>query len=1209
VLNRIYIVVGSLAIIVLGAAFIAPHFIQWSDYRGRMEDLATSVLGTPVTVRGDIEFTLLPQPLLRFTDVMVGAPDEPAATVASVEAEFSLMDFLRDNYAITRLVLREPVIDFTVDESGFFGSGVALAPNGAGVGLSEASIVDATIRLTDARSSENFVAENVTGALRLGGFSGPFAFTGTGAHRDENFSLRFNSSALDEAGIARISLFVQPDTAGFSFAAEGTLAPGMAPKFDGTVAYRRKPLATGVAGEIRGDLVLESKATASTDRIVLSGYTLRPDENRAGTRLTGAASIQLGDVRSFDAVISGGVFSLPPRDAKEDSAIQPYEVVRLLSELPAPIIPPMAGRVGIDLAEVGLRGFALRNVRVDAQTDGTAWEIEQFIAQLPGDTELRGSGRLGVEQERPAFRGDVALTSTRLDGLSALWRKPGDDNPLFNVPGSLTGRVMLVGDAFGLSAGTLTVEGQSHGIEIRMGFGEEKRLDVVGNFAELDSAASARIGALLPDVPSEPAFGISFPAGSFSLTGQRATLFGHDGRGLVAQGQWQDEELSLSRLSAEDWGGVGLDATLVVRQPLAVSGSGVVRVEAGDAPALLAFYEAMDMPRGWRDFLALSAPADTLVNIGEPVDGAQTVTLGGTLGAGDLTLRAELGNGLRNLWDAPLRVVGALETTDVDGLTRQMGLGDVALFEGDGSMLVSLSLDGTPSNSLGVNLAASLGAESLGFAGDLLVVGGEIQGKGVIDVALADAGGLAGMVGAHGMTLPAVEGSAQLRFEGGRLLRLTEISGLSNGTGFDGELSLSRTGSLAVVEGDIGVDLVSVEGLAATLLGPAALIAGNDVWPEGPIALADEARATRGSVAVTARALAAGGVERLGETTFELTWDETRTRLARFEAVAGEGRLGLDIVVCCAGPLADRTISGRLTLADMPIDVLAPPAVADQLSGVLNGGVRFEGSGASLAEVAGALTGEGNFTVAGLNVAQLSPGIFPTVAGLDEVLDMDPDALGAVMGLALGQGPFLAPVATGAFTIAGGVVRLANLIVEGEGGGLAGSLNMALPSLGLNGNFVLTPRGIADDEGLVSADTSRIATRIGGTLLEPEVTLDLDEMIAAVMVRANELEVDRLEILRAEDEARQRAAAEERNRLIQAQRRRAAAEAAEAARLAAEEEARRLGAERLLQQNQQTGPAAPTEPVPPTFTGPLNFDLPPPVVNQPLGSGVNRPLF
>src|SRR6218665_1086267 len=72
VLNRIYIVVGTLAIIILAAAFIAPNFIRWSDYRGRMEELATGMLGTPVTVRGDIEFTLLPQPRLHFDDVLFG---------------------------------------------------------------------------------------------------------------------------------------------------------------------------------------------------------------------------------------------------------------------------------------------------------------------------------------------------------------------------------------------------------------------------------------------------------------------------------------------------------------------------------------------------------------------------------------------------------------------------------------------------------------------------------------------------------------------------------------------------------------------------------------------------------------------------------------------------------------------------------------------------------------------------------------------------------------------------------------------------------------------------------------------------------------------------------------------------------------------------------------------------------------------------------
>ncbi len=1208
-LNRIYIIVGSLAIIVLGGAFIAPYFIHWSDYRGRMEELATSVLGTPVTVRGEIDFTLLPQPRLRFSDVLVGEPEEPAATVDSVEAEFSLMDFLRDNYNVTRLVLRQPVIDFTIDESGFFGSGVSVAST-SGVGLGNASIVGATIRLMDRRSGENFVADDVTGELGLSSFSGPFSFVGTGSHRDDDYSLRLNSSATDETGNSRISLFLQPQSAAFSFAAEGMLSPGMAPKFNGDVVFRQKPPLADAAEDIRGDLVLESKATGSTDRIVLSGYTLQPDENRAGMRLTGAASIQLGDVRSFDAVISGGVFSLPPRDAKEDATTLPYEAVRLLAELPAPVIPPMAGRVGIDLAEVGLRGFALRNVRVDARTDGTVWQIEQLLGQLPGDTELRASGRLESENDRPAFRGDLSLTSARLDGLAALWRKPGDNNPLFNVPGTLTGGIMLAGDAAALADGVLTLAGANHSLEARLGFGEEKRLDLVAHFDALGADGSAMVAALLPSIAVEPAFGISFPFGSFSLTGTDARVLGLDGTGLVAEGQWGSGRVNFSRLAAADWGGVGFDATLVAGGTVAepdISGSGLVRISAGEAAALLGAYDLLEVPQSWREFLANSAPADLLVDISEPMDGGQTITLSGALGAGDLNLRAELDGGIGALTSAPLQVTGGLESTNITAFTRQLGFGETELFGGEGSMLLSFSLEGEPGDGLASSLTASLGDERVSFDGTLQAAGsGQIEGTGTLDVALDDAGGLAGLIGAHGMTLPAANGRAELHFEGDRLARLTEIAGTSGETAFSGELSLSRTGSTAAIAGAIGVDMVSAEGLAAALFGPAALVAGDAVWPEGPIVLGEQGRQTRGSVAVTAGALAAGGVERMGATSFELSWDETRTRLARFKAVAGEGRLGLDIAVCCAGPLVDKTVSGRITLSNMPIETVATPAIAAALDGVLDGGVSFEGNGPSLAEIMAAASGEGNFTLTGLSAAQLSPSVFPTVAGLDDVLNTEPDAMGAIMGLALGQGPFTAPTATGAFTLAGGVVRLANLIVEGEGAGLAGSLNLALASLGLNGSFVMTPRDFEDANGLVGPDTSRIITRLAGTLLAPEVTLDLDEMIAAVLVRANELEVDRLEVLRAEDEARQRAAAAERNRLIEEQRRRAAEEA-EAARLAAEEEARRQQEERLLQEEQTNLPAEPQQT--PPFSGPLDLGLPPPQVNQPLGTGVNQPLF
>lgn len=1206
-LNRIYIIVGMLAIIVLAGAFIAPRFVQWGDYRGRMEELATGVLGTPVTIRGDIEFALLPQPRLTFTNVLVGSPEAPAATVDGVEAEFSLMDFLRDNYNVTKLVLRGPVVDFTIDESGLLGSGVSVAGAGSSVGLGQTTIVDGTVRLLDRRTAESVEVSDIDGDLRLTSFSGPFQFQGSGASGGQRYGFRLNSSTLDANGSSRLSASLRQEAGAFSYAAEGAFTPGMAPKFDGTLVYRQAPPATTVAEDIRGDLVFESKFSASTDRVVLAGYTLQPDENRAGTRLTGAASIQLGDRRAFDAVISGGVFSLPPRDANEDASTLPYEVVRLLGELPAPPLPPLPGRIGVDLAEVGLRAFALRTVRMDASFDGDQWQVEQFTAQLPGDTTVRASGALLVDGDAPSFQGRLSVSSQRLDALAALWRKPAEDAPLFNLPGSFESQLILAGDAFGLVGGRLTLAGATHGVEVRLGFGEEKRLDVVTHFGALGTTGSAAVGALLPNLTSDPAFGLSFPYGSLSFSAETAQVFGQDGAGLAAEGQWTPDALILSRLAAEQWGGLGFDARLNLAGTLAepeITGAGSFMVANGAAPALVAFYDALETPQAWRNFIGLSAPADLSFDIGAAnAQGWQTVTLEGPAGAGELDLRADLSGGLGGLVAEPLRVTLALEGDDATAMTRQIGLGEAELFSGTGPMLLAVTLEGAPDDRLKSQITASQDDESISFAGDLEAAGsGEISGSGSLTVALEEAGGLAYLVGARGLSLPKAAAQAQVHFEGERVARLTEITGTSGEVGFAGELSLSRLGSSAAVSGNIDIEEVSIEGLAATMFGPAAMVAGLDIWPEGPIDIGSDPRRTRGTVALSAPLVTGGGEPRLADASFELSWDETKLRLGRFAATIGDaGSINLDLTVCCTGPLTDKTASGRFSVSGATLDALVPEQVAATLDGVIDGGVRFETAGTSIAGLMGGLAGEGSFTLAEFSVGQLGPGVFPTVAGLEDVLDMDPDALGAIIGLSLAQGAFTAPTATGAFTLAGGVARLANFIVEGDGGRLAGSLNTAMRTLGLDGSFVLTPRDFTDETGLVGEDTSRIIARLAGTLPVPSVTLDLAEMVAAIQVRANELEVERLEILRAEDAERQRAAAEERNRLIEEQRRKAAEEAArlaaeEAARLAEEEEARRL---------QQEQPAPAPQPLP--LQGPLDLGLPP--ANQPFGAGVNQPFL
>ena len=1192
VLNRIYIVVGLIAIAALAGAFLAPRFIQWSDYRDRMEVLASSVLGAEVTIEGDIDFALLPQPRLVFSDVVVGPPAQPAATIAGVEAEFALMDFLRDQYKLTQLVLRAPLINLVVDENGLLASGVELSGAGSGVVLDHARVEDGRITVTDMRSGESQAFSAISGDLRLSSLAGPYQFSGRLNYQDAPYDLRLSSSVADMDGTARLTAFLGRTGGAYSLSLEGAMTSGMAPKFDGTMVYRQAPPPAATAEEIRGNLVLESKVTASTDRVVLNGYTLLLDENRAGMRLTGAASIQLGARRDFEAVVSGGVFTLPPRDANEVAGEQPYELVRLLSELPPPPLPPMPGRLGVDLAEIGLRGAALRNVRVDANFDGVAWQISRAMAELPGNTSVSLAGTARNIEGRPAFNGTLNLASARLDAFSLLWRRAREDNPLINVPGRLEGQVMLAGDAFGISHGRLTLNGKVHVVELRLGFGDEPRIDLVGRFDDLAVADSAALGALFPDPASDNIFAVSFPQGSFALNTQNIRVLGLDAADLIAEGSWVPGEVRFSRIVSSDFGGAALDLSANLGGSLSAPQLGLagrLKLDQPNAPAITALYDYFSVPNGWREGLSGSLPLDVELDLTRPSSvGGQILSLNGTAGAGTLTLRADMEKGLAGVDEGNLLLSASIEGEDAAGMMAQFGLADVSPFSADEPAMISLFAEGTRLDRFDARLAASQGEETIAYVGALkLADSGELSGVGTLDVQVENGSGLAGLAGISGLGLGSFEASAGLRFSGRNSLVLSGISGVSGVGGFGGTIELASVGQLPNFSGNLSFDHLAAEHLAGAILSPAALIGADGVWPEGPLAGAPAQRPSRGNISVEADQLSLGDAS-LANARFDVNWNPQSIGLSRLTGAIGGGSAALDLTLCCAGPLPDRVLSGRLTLTDVDAAAILPENIAEGIDGTISSGLQFEGTGASLADAMAAMTGEGNFTLADLRLTGLDPAVYPAISGLENVLETESDALEILISQALGRSNFVAETAQGAFTIAGGIVRLANFMVEGEGARLAGGLNLTLADLGLNGSFVMTPFGYVDPSGLVESETARIIVRLAGTLPEPDVEIDLGEMVAAIQVRANELEVDRLEAMRLEDEARQRAAAQERNRLIEEQRRQAAEAAAARA---AEEEAKRLEEERLrLEQQPQIAP----QPAPPTdLNRPLDLGLQP----------------
>ena len=1184
-LNRLFVIVGFLVILAIGGAFVIPRFITWSDYRPRLEAMAAQAFGAPVEITGDISLTLLPQPQLVFTKVRVGPEASPAMEVEKVEAEFSLFDFLSDRYKVTRLELEQPVVNIAIGADGRVDSGFTLAPEAeqTNVSIANAEIVGGRIQLVDARSKQTYLAEAISGELRLDAIKGPFAFQGNGTLDGATFAMRVSTGKLDEAGATTLSLYLQPDDRSFTLETSGSLQTGAAPKYTGDLRYRRPP-PRPMDGEIvdagRGDLVLEGKVEAAADRVLLSEYTLLPDENRGATRLLGAAELKLGEGMAFNAIVSGGVIALPPRDATKELTDPPYELVRLLGETPLPPIPSIPGTIGLDITELNLRGVSLRELRLDAATDAKSWTIEKFGASLPGGTKLGLTGDLGVVDGHPIFAGGVTVSSQQLDRLAALWRKAPEGNPLFNMEGSLAADVALSSDTLTLSAGTFTVAGINQGFDAAIGFGAQRELKLDMHFTTLGQEESDAIAALLPDLTGNGSFGATFPKGSVNLSASKAVLFGLAGSDLAASANWEGGVLELSKLQAGDLGGATIDAKLTAFGTLAkpeLSGNGSVKISDG-APIVASLLGNIGTPPAIAEFLHRSLPATLDIQLDPPSgDGGQSLNATGRLGTADTKIVAQLGGGIANALAAPIATTIELTSESPALMNAQLGLGDTSILDDRTPLHLTATVEGTPSNSYEVHARLEGGADHIAFDGN--VVPGDftrISGDGGIELALSDPAVLAEIAGANGVYVPAVEGKAHVRFTGLDSVALTEI----DAAGATGELAMTRRDGTGTFGGALKVASLDALGLLPILAGPSGTVAGTGLWPEGPIDIGNAPRTSEGRVDVEVAELTAGGRAFLSDAKFGLDWDAQSISLRDLSGTSEGGTLTLDAKVCCSNPaLPAKQISGRLTLNDVPLDVVAPGAIAAGLDGKLTASAAFDGTGETMAAAVRAMTGTGSYTISDFSAERFDPQAFNSLGALTDIVDMTPEALTLAANEQLAKGPFASNMFTGSFTIAGGTLRSPNLAIAGSGARIFGGGNLQLADLTLDARYAMSPTVLADPQSLVDPTTAEVAAVVTGPVWAPVASYDVTSLVDGMKIKASEIELARLEQLRVEDEARQKAAAEDRARVAAEQ------AAADAAKKAAEEEAARKAAEEAAAKKAAEAAAKPKPPAAPVDLG------------------------
>ncbi len=1146
-LNRLYIVLGSLLILLIALGFVAPYLIDWSDRRPQIEALASEALGTPVTIAGRIDIHFLPAPRVTIDGISVGPKDKPVATIRHAEADFSLTDFLRDRFSVTRLAISGAEISLGVDKDGkvFMPVNLPESVNATNVSVANADFSDSAVTLSDARSGRSWRMDKLEGKLALSALRGPFGLSATGDFEGSSYQLRINTSQMNADNGVQLALFLRAVDGHFTLNADGLMKTGARPDFAGRLTYRQPPPADGES--VRGSLVLEADVDANTDRARLTNYVLVPDENRAGTRLTGAAVLNLGARPNFSAVVSGGVVGLAPRDARKTSQNDPYEFVRLISELPPAPLPPLPGRIGVDISELDLRAFSLRNVRIDASAEDGQWRIETFSGRLSGDTELNLSGTYSDKDGKARAAGRMRLETKRLDALVQLWRAPDEKTPLFGLAASLATGFTLEDGVVTLTNGRGALDGADFTFSGTVP-SPGGTLEVTAALGKFSKVQSRELFASLPDFGNDPRFVSSFSGGSFDLGAESLDLFGLAGSKLAARGSWDANELKFDQLTADGWGGASFTLSgswLAGRQPV-VAGSGRLILDAGAGNgALPLLYSRLAVAPAIRDLIGRNLPANLDVTLAAPDDsGTQKLEVSGRAGAADLRFAVNFARGLFNYERGPLGIRATLNSDSPAGILAALGL-DVPLDE-TGGATATLIAQGSPVNSMETQLTFDSPTDRLQFTGNVIPTDfAAIKGRGKLEFDLSVPSAWGGVLGVQGIYLPTLRGVSEIAFSGDKSVTLSAINADADGTSVRGELVRSLEAGTPLYSGALKLGGVDIAGFPALFLGGASLMnLEGGIWPDGPFAEADGARPTRGRISISANAITGNGRAFAGNTDFDVMWDDRNVRLRGLKATMGGGTLSLDLSVCCTGTPGPRHLSARLGLDGINIDTLLPSAPAKQLSARLTGSLQLDGTGETIAAIVASLTGQGSFSAKDISIAGFDPGAFEAVAKSNTLLELDTAQLTTLVAKALASGPFEAGQMDGVLSVAGGTLRANNLAASSGTGELYGSAALDLATLGLSGTWTLAPSGPVGDGNLINNTTARIGAVLGGTILEPEHQLDLAQMVDTIQVRAYELEVERLEKLKAEDEARARAAAEERARLMALEAKQKAEEAA-----------------------------------------------------------------
>ena len=462
-MNSFLLALTAVLILVLSALFAAPLFIDWNDYRPVFETQASKLLGRDVKVGGNVHMVLLPAPELRFDDVKVadakGGFDQPLLEARSIETWLNIGALMRGIIEARKITISEPVLRLALRDDGTGNwsdvgrAGQALPFVPKEVLLDEVSVGGGRIEVTRPGVAP-LVLEDVDGVGSAASLSGPYKVSATYSFAGRPQELRFSTGASDPTGVFRLKSALRDSDRNITILLEGDVDGFRTkPSYDGTVIMRiasalpngsdasapvpGQPAADTPAGNAAPQpakqvpeanphlsaFELKGKLTATSDHAELPGFEIAVHSKGRSQMMKGKLALDFGAYTKAEGELAASwidvdallAVAAPANAQARPSAAGVLNTVAEKALEHAQSIEEGALSIKFDQASIG--GDLVGGIDLAVGVKDGAVTIDSLTAELPGENNLKTSGRLTQGKVGPVFEGPVTLDGSKLRTL------------------------------------------------------------------------------------------------------------------------------------------------------------------------------------------------------------------------------------------------------------------------------------------------------------------------------------------------------------------------------------------------------------------------------------------------------------------------------------------------------------------------------------------------------------------------------------------------------------------------------------------------------------------------------------------------------------------------------------------------------------------------------------------------------------------------